>query len=112
MAPWCSGQTCHPVTVEIRGSNPLGVADSTFLLILGIHPVFVSLLLKIRHKLPSSVWRELAERHRAKSLRQLSKEYNVSHESVRRVILLMGIVKGQILWHLWLNPDYSSSIIN
>lgn len=27
-APWCSGLTCHPVTVEIRGSNPLGVATS------------------------------------------------------------------------------------
>ena len=25
MAPWCSGQTCHPVTVEIVGSNPIGV---------------------------------------------------------------------------------------
>jgi hypothetical protein len=27
MAPWCSGLTCHPVTVEIRGSNPLGVGE-------------------------------------------------------------------------------------
>ena len=26
MAPWCSGLTCHPVTVEIAGSNPVGVA--------------------------------------------------------------------------------------
>jgi hypothetical protein len=25
-APWCSGLTCHPVKVEIGGSNPLGVA--------------------------------------------------------------------------------------
>ena len=25
-APWCSGLTCHPVTVEIVGSNPIGVA--------------------------------------------------------------------------------------
>lgn len=25
-APWCSGLTCHPVTVEIEGSNPFGVA--------------------------------------------------------------------------------------
>jgi hypothetical protein len=24
-APWCSGLTCHPVTVEIVGSNPIGV---------------------------------------------------------------------------------------
>ena len=28
MAPWCSGLTCHPVTVEIGGSNPPGVASS------------------------------------------------------------------------------------
>ena len=28
MAPWCSGQTCHPVTVEIAGSNPAGVASN------------------------------------------------------------------------------------
>ena len=26
-APWCSGLTCHPVTVEIEGSNPFGVAS-------------------------------------------------------------------------------------
>ena len=25
VAPWCSGLTCHPVTVEIVGSNPIGV---------------------------------------------------------------------------------------
>lgn len=25
-APWCSGLTCHPVTVESEGSNPFGVA--------------------------------------------------------------------------------------
>lgn len=26
-APWCSGLTCHPVKVEIVGSNPIGVAS-------------------------------------------------------------------------------------
>ena len=30
MAPWCSGLTCHPVTVEIGGSNPPGVASNIF----------------------------------------------------------------------------------
>ena len=25
-APWCSGLTCRPVTAEIVGSNPIGVA--------------------------------------------------------------------------------------
>ncbi len=28
MALWCSGLTCHPVTVEIGGSNPPRVATS------------------------------------------------------------------------------------
>ncbi len=28
-APWCSGLTCHPVTVEIVGSNPIGVAKNS-----------------------------------------------------------------------------------
>jgi hypothetical protein len=26
--PWCSGQTCQPVTLEIAGSNPVGPATS------------------------------------------------------------------------------------
>ena len=33
-----------------------------------------------------AVWPELAEPHRAESLRQLAKEHGVSHESARRVI--------------------------
>ncbi len=47
-APWCSGLTCHPVTVEIRGSNPLGVAHSNFLLTLGLYPVFSSVPIQSR----------------------------------------------------------------
>ena len=26
--PWCSGQTCQPVTLEIAGSNPVGPATA------------------------------------------------------------------------------------
>ena len=85
-APWCSGLTCHPVTVEIRGSNPLGVAHSNFLLTLGLYPVFVLLPLKTKHKLPSSLWLELAEQHKTESLRQLANKYGVSYEAVRRTI--------------------------
>ena len=87
MAPWCSGQTCHPVTVEIGGSNPPGVADSNFLLTLGLYPVFVSLPFRTNHKLPSFVWPELSERHKTESLRELAKEYGVSHEAVRRALV-------------------------
>ena len=87
-APWCSGLTCQLVTLEIGGSNPLGVADSNFLLTLGLYPVFVSLPLKTNHKLPSSLWPELAQRHGKESLRELAEEYGVSHESVRRALVL------------------------
>jgi hypothetical protein len=29
--PWCSGQTCQPVTLEIAGSNPVGPATAVIL---------------------------------------------------------------------------------
>ncbi|MEA2650601.1 MAG: hypothetical protein QOI85_322 [Chloroflexota bacterium] len=31
--PWCSGQTCQPVTLEIAGSNPVGPATA--------HPILI-----------------------------------------------------------------------
>ena len=93
VAPWCSGLTCHPVTVEIGGSNPPGVADSTFLLTLGLYPVFVSLPLQTNHKLSASFWPELVERHKTESLRQLAKEYGVSYEAVRRTL---AVIKPQM----------------
>jgi hypothetical protein len=37
MAPWCSGLTCHPVTVEIVGSNPIGVVLNFFGLMLEVY---------------------------------------------------------------------------
>ena len=39
MAPWCSGLTCHPVTVEIGGSNPPGVGGNIFCLTLVVPEV-------------------------------------------------------------------------
>ena len=67
-------------------SFPLGVADSNFLLTLGLYPVFVSLPLKTNHKLPASVWPELAHQHETTGLRSLAREYGVSHEAVRRAL--------------------------
>jgi len=32
MAPWCSGLTCQPVTLEIEGSNPFGVGSNPSIL--------------------------------------------------------------------------------
>jgi len=74
--------------------TPIGVADSNFLLTLGLYPVYASIPTKTNHKVPTSVWPVIMERHKTQSLRQLGKEYNVSHESVRRAILFMGIDKG------------------
>ena len=37
-------------------------------------------------EIPASVWAELADRYKTQSLRDLAKEYGVSHETVRRVL--------------------------
>ena len=39
-----------------------------------------------RTKLPQSMRGELVERHRSRSLRQLARDYGVSHEPVRRTL--------------------------
>ena len=52
----------------------------------GLFPVIVSVPFRRGHNLPPSVWSKLAERHRTQSLRQLAKEYGVSHEAIRRTL--------------------------
>jgi hypothetical protein len=54
------------------------------LLAIGLYPVFTVPAVKPRGKLPPSVLAELAERLKVGSLRQVAKEYGVSHETVRR----------------------------
>jgi Mor family transcriptional regulator len=49
-------------------------------------PVNAPILPKGNHKLPTYIWLEIAEQHKTMSLRQLAKEYGVSHEAVRRII--------------------------
>jgi sensor domain CHASE-containing protein len=55
---------------------------------IGLFPVYISAVpvVSSEGKLPSRLVPELTERHRTQSLRQLAKEYGVSHEAVRRVI--------------------------
>ena len=55
---------------------------------LGLYPVQApaQLLTSWRGKLPSYLWCEVSERRKTKSLRQLAKEYGVSHEAVRRAL--------------------------
>ena len=37
-----------------------------------------------RRKIPANSWNELIEKRKSSSLRCLAREYNVSHESIRR----------------------------
>lgn len=55
----------------------------------GYYPVLapVELFVNLKEKLPVSLWPEIAERHKTESLRQLGKEYNVSHQAIRRFII-------------------------
>jgi len=39
-----------------------------------------------RAKVPSHLWPDLVERNKSRSLRQLAKEYGVSHEAIRQTI--------------------------
>lgn len=55
---------------------------------IGLFPVHIPSVIGVgpRGKVPSLLWSELAERHNTQSLRQLAKEYGVSHEAIRRAI--------------------------
>jgi DNA-binding winged helix-turn-helix (wHTH) protein len=43
-------------------------------------------LIVSRYRLHPSLWPEVAQRHTTHSLRQLAREYGVSHEAVRRTL--------------------------
>jgi len=60
-------------------------------LTLGLYPVFASNHTKTNLKLPASVWPDLIEHHKTKSLRQLAKEYGVSYETVRRTLQVVKL---------------------
>jgi len=65
-----------------------GSTESLQYLEIGLFPVHSPSVTEARsrRKVPSSLWSELAERHKSKSLRQLAKEYGVSHEAIRQAI--------------------------
>jgi hypothetical protein len=48
------------------------------------------------YKLPCRLWKELAKRHSTQSLRQLAKEYGVSHEAVRRALAAAATGRNDI----------------
>jgi len=55
---------------------------------IGLFPVYTPAVLaaRSRGKLPGPLWPAFTERHKTESLRQIAKEYGVSHEAVRRAI--------------------------
>jgi len=64
------------------GSNP-NVPEN---LAEGLYPVYVSSIIEWRGKLQPAQWPQLMEKSRTKSLRQVAREYGVSHESIRRIL--------------------------
>jgi len=52
------------------------------------------LLVAWRGKLSPSVWPEVDDYHKARSLRNLAKEYGISYEAVRRTISVAQMVKS------------------
>jgi hypothetical protein len=56
----------------------------------GFYPVNAPSTLITHHlwrgRISGAVWPELVKRHKVESLRKLAKEYNVSHEAIRRTL--------------------------
>ncbi len=77
------------------GPIPIGVATSissvTGLLARGLYPVPFLLSRNGRHRIPPTLWPEIARRKHHASLRQLAREYGVSYETVRRALSLEAI---------------------
>ena len=65
---------------------PRPPSGSHLILFVDIFPVNAPLPPKGNHKLPPSIWPEIMEQHKTKSLRQLAKEFGASHEAVRRTL--------------------------
>jgi len=60
----------------------------------GLYPVRApsQLVMVWKGKLSPSLWPEVNEQYKAKSLRKLAKEYGVSHEAIRRTL---AVIKPQ-----------------
>jgi DNA-binding GntR family transcriptional regulator len=66
---------------------PRPPSGSHLILFVDIFPVNAPISHKGKHKLPTSICSDVIEgRHKTQSLRQLAKEYGVSHETVRRTL--------------------------
>jgi len=59
------------------------------LLTLGLYPVFTDIPTNTHFRIPSYLWPDLAKRHKTESLRQMAKEYGVSHEAIRQTLAVI-----------------------
>ena len=67
-----------------------------------LFPVCVNIPKNANHRIPMSEWPKIIKRYKTESLRQLAKEYGVSHETIRRVFhqpneeaTTAGSIRGQ-----------------
>ena len=74
---------CGKINWRPRGGLELRLPENIYV---GLYPIYVAPRINSRHKLPVSLWPEIAERRKSQSLRQLARGYGVSHEAVRRVL--------------------------
>jgi Zn-dependent peptidase ImmA (M78 family) len=58
---------------------------------LGLFPVVSEIPENCTSKIPEHLWPEIIEQRKTKSLRQLAKDYGVSHEAVRRTLGRIGM---------------------
>jgi Zn-dependent peptidase ImmA (M78 family) len=57
----------------------------------GLFPVVSEIPVNDKFEIPQNLWPEIAEQRNSKSLRQLAKEYGVSHETVRRTLKQIAV---------------------
>ena len=55
--------------------------------LLGLYPVHEAVAAKLPHKIPSSLWPELVEESRTRTLRELADAHGVSYEAVRKTLV-------------------------
>ena len=80
--------------IDVAHGDPDRSRDPTQYLSEGWYPVHAPQRFYVNgtanSKLPPDVWSELAERHKTQSLRDLAKEYGVSHETVRQTLVKLS----------------------
>lgn len=77
-----NGKAC----AKVANTTPKGIDTLCSLLDMGLYPICMIPPIESHHNIQPSYWPELIEQHKDKSLRELAREYGVSHEAVRRTL--------------------------